>query len=84
MSHFRNYTRETVIDEPEARIDIFDHAYIGRVLFYIVCGLLDAMWQTCAYWLMGAMSNDSNKLAYFTGFCESARSYQLPASPCSS
>ncbi|KAK7688023.1 hypothetical protein QCA50_008393 [Cerrena zonata] len=69
----KQYTRETV-EEPEARIDIFDHAYIGRVLFYIVCGLLDAMWQTCAYWLMGAMSNDPGKLAHFTGFYKSIQS----------
>jgi hypothetical protein len=27
------------------------------------------MWQTYAYWLMGAMSNDPAKLAVFTGFC---------------
>ena len=38
---------------------------------YIFCGLLDSMWQTTAYWLMGAMSNDPAKLAHFTGFCES-------------
>ncbi|CAL1696862.1 unnamed protein product [Somion occarium] len=66
----KHYTRETV----EARIDIFDHAYLGRVLFYICCGLLDSMWQTCAYWLMGAMSNDPAKLAHFTGFYKSIQS----------
>lgn len=27
------------------------------------------MWQTTAYWIMGAMSNDPAKLAHFTGFC---------------
>jgi hypothetical protein len=25
------------------------------------------MWQTAAYWFMGAMSNNPSKLAYFTG-----------------
>ena len=29
------------------------------------------MWQTFAYWLMGAVSNDASKLAYLTGFCKS-------------
>lgn len=38
------------------------------MIFY---GLLDSMWQTYAYWLMGAMSNDLPKLAVFTGFCAS-------------
>jgi hypothetical protein len=33
-------------------------------------GILDAMWQTTAYWLMGAMSNDVAKLAHFIGFCK--------------
>lgn len=28
------------------------------------------MWQTTAYWIMGAMSNDPAKLAHFAGFCE--------------
>ena len=27
------------------------------------------MWQTTAYWFMGAMSNDPAKLANFSGFC---------------
>ena len=46
---------------------------------YIFCGLLDAMWQTTAYWFMGAMSNDPAKLAHFTGFCKHALS---PLFPC--
>ena len=50
-------------------MDIYDHGYAGRIWLYIFCGLLDAMWQTTAYWMMGAMSNDPAKLAYFTGFC---------------
>jgi len=37
------------------------------MIFY---GFLDSMWQTYAYWLMGAMSNDMAKLAVFTGFCK--------------
>jgi hypothetical protein len=52
-------------------MDIFDSGYAGRIMLYIFCGLLDAMWQTAVYWLMGAMSNDPAKLAYFTGFCMS-------------
>jgi len=66
----RGYTRETV----SAKIDIYDSEYAGRVMLYIMCGLLDSMWQTCAYWLMGAMSNDPAKLAHFTGFYKSLQS----------
>lgn len=67
----RNYTRETVESGLTRKIDIYDREYVGRVMLYICCGLLDAMWQTCAYWVMGAMSNDPAKLAHFSGFCES-------------
>ena len=66
----RDYTRETV--KPEngyVAIDIHDKNYPAHIWFYIFCGLLDAMWQTTAYWMMGAMSNDPSKLAYMAGFC---------------
>jgi hypothetical protein len=51
------------------KIDIHTHDYAAKIWLYIFCGLLDSMWQTTAYWIMGAMSNDPAKLAYFTGFC---------------
>jgi hypothetical protein len=64
----RDYTRADVPPEEE-RMDIFDSGYAGKIFLYIFCGVLDAMWQTTAYWIMGAMSNDPAKLAYFAGFC---------------
>ncbi|PBK60050.1 MFS general substrate transporter [Armillaria solidipes] len=69
----KQYTRESVAPETE-KMDIYDHGYAGRVWFYIFCGILDAMWQTTAYWLMGAMSNDPSKLAFFAGFYKSIQS----------
>jgi hypothetical protein len=69
----RQYTREST-GETAPKIDIYDRAYVSRVWFYIFCGLLDAMWQTNAYWLMGAMSNNAGKLAHFTGFYKSIQS----------
>ncbi|CDO71726.1 hypothetical protein BN946_scf184920.g10 [Trametes cinnabarina] len=60
----RDYTRATVSD----KIDIRARTYVSRLWLYIFCGLLDAMWQTTAYWFMGAMSNDPAKLANFSGF----------------
>ena len=66
----RQYTRATQHNQAQ-RIDWTEEAYIGRVLVYILMGLLDAMWQTTAYWLMGAMSNDTAKLAHFVGICKS-------------
>ena len=63
----RHYTRAS----PNlGTIDFTDSAYGGRVVLYALFGILDAMWQTTSYWLMGAMSNDPAKLAFLTGFCE--------------
>lgn len=50
------------------KIDIYDSSFPAHVWLMIFCGFLDSMWQTYAYWLMGAMSNDMAKLAVFTGF----------------
>lgn len=50
-------------------MDIYDSEFYEKILLYIFFGILDAMWQTAAYWLMGAMSNDPAKLAHFAGFC---------------
>jgi len=69
----KQYTRQTYLNGVP-KMDIFDHGYAGRIVVYVFCGLLDAMWQTAVYWLMGAMSNDPAKLAYFTGFYKSIQS----------
>ncbi|TFK71740.1 hypothetical protein BDN72DRAFT_837319 [Pluteus cervinus] len=67
------YTRATF--PPNApKMDIMDPGYIGRIWLYIFCGLLDAMWQTTSYWLIGAMSNDAAKLANIVGFYKSIQS----------
>lgn len=67
---YRQYTRESLPPDSDNKLDIFSHGYVARIWLYIFCGLLDAMWQTTAYWIMGAMSNDPAKLAHFTGFCK--------------
>ncbi|KAG6906762.1 hypothetical protein DXG01_012238 [Tephrocybe rancida] len=69
----KSYTRASVPPDQQ-RLDIFDSGYTGKIFLYIFCGILDAMWQTTAYWLMGAMSNDPTKLAHFAGFYKSLQS----------
>ncbi|PPR06455.1 hypothetical protein CVT24_002616 [Panaeolus cyanescens] len=69
----KQYTRAS-IPQDATKLDIFDRGYVGRIMFYICCGLLDSMWQTMAYWIMGAMSNDLSKLAHFAGFYKSIQS----------
>lgn len=72
-SYQKTYTRESVALLTR-KMDIYDRGYVGHVWLMIFCGLFDAMWQTTAYWLMGAMSNDPSKLAVFTGFYKSIQS----------
>ncbi|KZT09028.1 MFS general substrate transporter [Laetiporus sulphureus 93-53] len=72
----KQYTRAIVAQwaKDDDKIDIYERKYVGRIWLYIFCGMLDAMWQTTAYWIMGAMSNDPAKLANLTGFYKSLQS----------
>ncbi|KAI0245670.1 MFS general substrate transporter [Lactifluus subvellereus] len=70
----RTYTRQSMPPDSSFKMDIYDKGYTSHLFLYIFCGLLDSMWQTTAYWMMGAMSNDPAKLAYFTGFYKSIQS----------
>lgn len=68
-SYYYQLTYTRTSDPPTAvKMDIHDPGYPAHVWLMIFYGLLDSMWQTTAYWLMGAMSNDPAKLAVFTGF----------------
>ncbi|KAI8361387.1 UNC93-like protein [Mortierella sp. GBAus27b] len=42
--------------------------YIGPFFLYFFYGVFDAMYQGYSYWLMGALTNDTNKAARFAGF----------------
>ncbi|KAF8252201.1 MFS general substrate transporter [Wilcoxina mikolae CBS 423.85] len=55
-------------------MDVYDKDFTWYCLLYVCYGLLDAAWQTYAYWLMGALSNDPRKLAYFAGFYKGIQS----------
>jgi len=70
----RDYSRESIPPESQ-KLGIRDKGYVPRVLLYVCFGLLDAMWQTTSYWLIGAMSNSPQRLAHFIGFCKSPSSH---------
>jgi len=70
----RTYTRDSTSAVDAIKIDLGDSAYPAHVVLYVFFGITDAIWQTAAYWMMGAMSNDPAKLAYFTGFYKSIQS----------
>ena len=73
-SYQRTYNRAEEAVKGALKMDIYDSAYPAHVWLMIFYGLLDSMWQTNVYWLMGAMSNDPSKLAVFTGFYKSIQS----------
>ncbi|KAG1751367.1 MFS general substrate transporter [Suillus paluster] len=70
----KTYIRAETGAKDAYKIDIMDENYVPHVWLMIFHGFLDSMWQTYAYWLMGAMSNDPAKLAVFTGFYKSLQS----------
>lgn len=49
-------------------LDWTDKGYGGPLVLYMFYGFYDAAFQTCVYWFMGAMTNNSRKLANFAGF----------------
>lgn len=57
-----------------ATMDFKDGAYIGPMFLYIFYGIFDAMFQSYCLWLMGALSNDSEKTAYYAGFYKGIQS----------
>jgi hypothetical protein len=68
------FEKNTGRDIPSPKQDIFDPGYTANLFLYMFYGFLDATWQTYAYWLMGALSNEPRKLAYFAGFYKSIQS----------
>lgn len=70
--------------------DWTSNGYVGPMFLYIAYGFYDAAWQTCVYWyvelelcyailliyvrFMGAISNNSRKLANFAGFYKGIQS----------
>ncbi|KAF9949914.1 hypothetical protein BGZ72_008331 [Mortierella alpina] len=51
-------------------IDLVHHTgeYIGPFFLYFCYGIADAMYQGYSYWLMGALTNDTNQAARYSGF----------------
>jgi len=72
----KGYTRAQVSDKehPFVTKDWTDSGYIGPMFLYMFYGFSDAAWQTCVYWFMGALTNNSRKLANFAGFYKGIQS----------
>ncbi|OLL22275.1 UNC93-like protein [Neolecta irregularis DAH-3] len=61
------FLQTTARKMPSPNMDLYDDGYAAKLWLYMFFGFLDAMWQTFAYWMMGALSNNPQKLAYYSG-----------------
>ena len=71
------YVRDTDSDKDAVEhrnMDWSSPGFAGPFVLYMAYGFFDAAWQTSVYWLMGAMSNNSRKLANFAGFYKGVQS----------
>lgn len=70
----KGYNRAEVSADDYVKKDWTSHGYVGPMFLYIFYGVYDAAWQTCVYWFMGALTNNSRKLANFAGFYKGIQS----------
>ncbi|KAI8649838.1 UNC93-like protein [Fusarium keratoplasticum] len=70
----RTYTRESIAIGETPLIDWTDDEFAAPFVLYWFYGFFDAVWQTYVYWLMGALSNSSSRLAYFAGMYKGLQS----------
>ncbi|TEB26295.1 DUF895 domain membrane protein [Coprinellus micaceus] len=61
-------------NDPFVKISIHTPGYAAKIILYFFFGMVDAIWQITAYWLMGAMSNDPAKLAHMSGIYKALQS----------
>ncbi|XP_071725242.1 UNC93-like protein 1 [Rutidosis leptorrhynchoides] len=73
-------------DVPDVKLDFKESGsdFAGPFVLYFSYGLLDAMFQSMVYWVIGALADDSEILARYSGFYKGVQSagaavaWQLP------
>ncbi|KAI9786118.1 MAG: hypothetical protein M1839_007528 [Geoglossum umbratile] len=68
------YTRASVHPDSYVKLDWTSKGYGGPLVLYMLYGFFDAAWQTTVYWLMGALTNNGRKTAFFAGFYKAIQS----------
>ncbi|KAJ1976098.1 hypothetical protein H4R34_004099 [Dimargaris verticillata] len=72
---FTRDTPETDKYNPHNTIDFTDSARAaGPIILYVCYGLMDAIFQTFCYWLMGTLTNDMTTLSRFSGYYKGVQS----------
>lgn len=62
-------------NEPEHKLDFKDGSdFAGPFVLYFSYGLLDAMFQSMVYWIIGALADDSEILSRYAGFYKGVQS----------
>lgn len=70
----RQYTRTETSAKDFVKLDWSDSDFVGGMFLYMFYGFYDACFQTCVYWYMGALTNNSRRLANFVGFYKGIQS----------
>ncbi|KAA0045371.1 hypothetical protein IC582_016367 [Cucumis melo] len=66
------YSRHNVLDKLDFKDSGSD--FVGPFFLYFCFGLLDAMFQSMVYWVIGALADDSETLSRYSGFYKGLQS----------
>ncbi|KAJ1828772.1 hypothetical protein LPJ56_000893 [Coemansia sp. RSA 2599] len=62
-------------DYPGGLIDFLQHdRAAGPIILYMLYGIGDALYQNFAYWIIGSLTNDNQKLSRYSGFYKGIQS----------
>ncbi|KAI8083107.1 major facilitator superfamily domain-containing protein [Halteromyces radiatus] len=65
----KNFTYESAQSTPDSqKTDVYSPGYAGMLIEYALFGFMDSIYQGFAYWLMGTMTNDTERAARYGGF----------------
>ncbi|PVU90389.1 hypothetical protein BB559_000488 [Furculomyces boomerangus] len=65
-----------ILDDPTQQLNYKTSGakYVGPLILYSLMGLVDAAWQSLAYWLIGSFTNDSIVLSRYVGYYKGVQS----------
>ncbi|OWM75499.1 UNC93-like protein 1 [Punica granatum] len=66
------YSRDDVLDKLDFKSS--GSGFAGPFVLYFSYGLLDAMFQSMVYWVIGALADDSETLSRYSGFYKGVQS----------
>lgn len=64
----QKFTYESVREPDFVKVGLKSEGYAGYLILYAVYGIVDAIYQGFIYWLLGTMTNDTERAARYGGF----------------